>query len=103
MERPILRANVPGNLSAEEFAEWIQVCVEAMTPEARKNFQSLSCKTSEPSPEGVYAVNNFDCRGETLVYYHISRLNHSCNPNCAHSFDIDSGIGQIRALRDIKE
>merc|ERR1719210_873858 len=74
-----------------------------MTPEVRKDLLSLACKTGEPTPEGVYAINNFGCRGETLVYRCISRLNHSCNPNCAHSFDIDRGIGQIWSLRDIKE
>lgn len=103
-EQPILRAAMPECMTTmEELTQWLNDYAETMTDEVREDMLKLACKTDTPTLLGVYAVNNFGCRGETLVYRRISRLNHSCNPNCAHSFDIDRGIGQVWALRDIKE
>jgi len=69
----------------------------------RKIFWSLSDKEAEKTAEGIFLSNYFEMDGDGGVYENICRFNHSCWPNCAHSFHKERDRGEIRAVRWIAE
>jgi len=100
-EEPLLRVGVYEGMSDHEFAASVRAAAARLSAHDANVFHRLACATQPITPEGVFHVNNFRVDSDQVVYTRISRVNHSCAPNCAHSYDSGRGVGQIRALRDI--
>jgi hypothetical protein len=87
-----------------------------MSEESQAAFKALANSHTEDGSGpilGAIRTNGFgislggDEKDITLVhsavYDHISRVNHSCAPNSAHTFSVASFSGQLRAVRNIKK
>lgn len=102
-ELPLLKTSPPCDVGTEAHTKWIRKLVALeLSADDRRDFMNLCCTTKERTAEAIFKVNTFEVRGALdVVYRDISRMNHSCMPNCAHSWDDVRCVGQIRALRKI--
>jgi hypothetical protein len=103
--------------SLAQWETYLQCALRRMPPENQAAFMALANSHTEDGSGpllGVVRTNGFGItlvkgngneEGETYsaIYDHLSRVNHSCRPNAAHSFNIASFSGQLRAVRDIKK
>jgi len=99
-ETPLVRTAM-SNTEAPDFEARVGAHMETLAKADLEAFMGLVCPFPEIAPHRIWQVNHFTVDGEDTVYETISRINHSCIPNCAHAFDQATQKGQIRALRDI--
>lgn len=99
-EEPLVKAPMP-NTEDPHFAARVAAHMKTVDKAVLDAFMDLVCPFPETTSHGIWQVNHFNVDGNDIVYRNISRINHSCTPNCAHAFDRTTQKGQIRALRDI--
>lgn len=79
----------------------IRAAADGLSPGVRCKFLSLADKDPVKTPEGIFISNYFEVDGDGGVYERICRVNHSCQPNCAHAFDAAASVGELRAVNEI--
>lgn len=96
-EAPLLQLTYPWD------SDQIRLAVGGLSAAVSAEFWKLVDKASEKTAEGVFRCNfwEMDVGEDGGVYADICRINHSCQPNCAHSFDTSAAHGEIHALRRI--
>jgi hypothetical protein len=120
------RAGIPDNTSMEQciqamLVQWEKVLepgFKRMSEDNQAAFKALANSHTEDGSGPILGVihtngfgvylgknekENLTSAVHSVVYNHISRVNHSCTPNSAHTFNIALFSGQLRAVRDIKK
>ena len=101
--------------SLAQWEKYLECAFNRMTEKNQAAFRALANSHTEDGSGpllGVVRTNGFGIaldkneKGEdqmySAIYDHLSRANHSCRPNAAHTFNIASFSGQLRAVRDVK-
>lgn len=104
LEKPLLSVPPIPNLDAEAFIESLL----ADLPEKEKqDFLSLQNNYPEMSPcRGIFKTNALPCGPDdtvhSAVYQTMCLINHSCAPNCQHTWNDDRGGEALHAVRPVE-
>ena len=90
----------------DELKCTLQELFNAMSPENRQSFLSLSCGCRVPCMmdlAGIFKINKLSCGSGSGLFPSASRINHSCLPNAEAVWNEEKGWLTVHAITDIPE
>jgi len=114
-EKPLLL--IPAEAKSDRYSwkekvKFLESLVASLSTKQRKEYFSLfdaKCSIgNKKSAEGIFRTNNFALgfltpQTDHGIFTKISRLNHSCGPNCEVVWKAEVGYQEVVAIRDIEE
>lgn len=105
VESPLLTA--PRSLSPPALESYIRVAIKDLSKKQQRQYLSLQNNWAGQYPfGGIIPSNAYPCGSDadvSAVYPTICLLNHSCMPNCQHTWNSEKKVQTVYTIRPIKK